>query len=35
MVGVLWEELREKMRTERPMGYFRDTRGWGVRQTDG
>ena len=35
MVGVLRKELREKMRTERLMGYFRDTRGWGVRQTDG
>ena len=35
MVGVLRKELREKMRTERLMGYFRDTKGWGVRQTDG
>ena len=37
MMGVLRKELREKMRTERLMGYFRDmyTRGWGVRQTDG
>ena len=29
MVGVLRKELREKVRTERLMGYFRDTRGWG------
>ena len=29
MVGVLRRELRDKMRTERLMGYFRDTRGWG------
>ena len=28
MVGVLRKELREKTRTERLMGYFRDTRGW-------
>ena len=26
MVGVLRKELRERMRTERLMGYFRDTR---------
>ena len=34
MVGVLRKELREKMRTERLMGYFRefrDTTGWGGR----
>ena len=29
MVGVLRKELRDKMRTERLMGYFRHTRGWG------
>ena len=29
MVGVLRKELREKMRTERLVSYFRDTRGWG------
>ena len=29
MVGVLRKELRDKMRTERLMRYFRDTRGWG------
>ena len=31
MVGVLRKELssREKMRTEKPMSYFRDTRRWG------
>ena len=26
---MLREELREKMRTERLMGYFKSTRGWG------
>ena len=30
MVGVLRKELREKMRTERLMDYFKVTRGWGV-----
>ena len=29
MVGVLRKELREKMRTERLMGYFKETKGWG------
>ena len=29
MVGVLRKELREKMRTKRLMGYFKETRGWG------
>ena len=29
MIGVLRKELRDKMRTERLMGYFRDTRWWG------
>ena len=27
--GVLRKELRDKTRTERLVGYFRDTRGWG------
>ena len=26
---VLRKEMREKMRTERLMGYFKETRGWG------
>ena len=30
MVGVLRKELRNKLRSERLMGYFRDTRGWDV-----
>ena len=29
LVGVLRKELREKMRTERLLAYFKDTRGWG------
>ena len=29
MVGVLRKELRDKLMTERLMGYFRDTKGWG------
>ena len=29
MVGVLRKEMREKMRTGRLPGYFRNTRGWG------
>ena len=29
LVGVLRNELREKLRTERLMAYFKDTRGWG------
>ena len=36
--GVRREELREKMRTERLMCYFRGTKslkGVGMRQTDG
>ena len=35
MVGVLRKELREKMRTERLMGYCRAPEGGGVRQTGG
>jgi hypothetical protein len=38
MVGVLRKELREKMRTERPMGYFTTSgtpEGGGTRQADG
>ena len=30
MVGVLRTELRVKLRAERLMGYFRNTRDWGV-----
>ena len=29
MVGVLSKEPRLRLRTERLMGYFKDTRGWG------
>ena len=27
-MGVLGKGLRERMRTKRLMGHFRDTRGW-------
>ena len=27
-MGILRKELREKMRTKRLMGYFKETRGW-------
>ena len=30
MVWVLRKELRDKLRAERLMAYFRSTRGWGV-----
>ena len=30
MVGVLGKGLRDKLRAERLMEYFRSTRGWGV-----
>ena len=29
MAGILRKELRERTRTKRLMGYFRETRGWG------
>ena len=35
MVGMHMKELRDKMRIERMMGYFRNTRGRVMRQTDG
>ena len=28
-MGILRKELRERMRTERLMGYFKETRKWG------